>query len=74
MARHLAVNANLLSAAGYLCCAVDDLRAAGLGTLADEIDAFIAILDARIESLIATPKGRSLRRTGARARAVGTQA
>ena len=61
MTHHVAVHANLLSAAGYLCCAVDDLRAAGLSALADEIDAFIAVLDAKIEALIATPEGRSLR-------------
>jgi hypothetical protein len=57
MARHLPhVSTNLLSAASYLCCAVDDLRAAGLATLADEVDSFIAVLDAKIEGLNGTTK------------------
>lgn len=38
----------LLCAAGYLCNAADNLRAMGLVGLADEIDAFIAMLDAEI--------------------------
>jgi hypothetical protein len=38
----------LLSAAGYLCSAADNLRAVGLLTLADEIDAFLAMLDLEI--------------------------
>ena len=39
---------DLLCAAGYLSNAADNLRAMGLLTLADEIDAFIAMLDAEI--------------------------
>ena len=39
---------DLLCAAGYLCSAADNLRAVGLLTLADEIDAFIAMLEAEI--------------------------
>ena len=35
----------LLSAAGYLCTAADNLRALGMLTLADEIDAFILSID-----------------------------
>jgi hypothetical protein len=66
--------ANLLSAAGYLCCAVDDLRAAGLETLADEIDSFITTLDARIEVLSATPKDWSLRPRRPRVRSVRRKA
>lgn len=42
----------LLSAAGYLCSAADNLRAVGLVMLADEIDAFIANLD--VEILLST--------------------
>jgi hypothetical protein len=38
----------LLSAAGYLSNAADSLRAVGLNTLADEIDAFIATLNVEI--------------------------
>jgi len=40
--------ADLLSAAGYLCNAADDLRAIGLFALAAQIDSFIAMLDAEI--------------------------
>jgi hypothetical protein len=40
--------AELLSAAGYLCSAADNLRAIGLLMLADEIDAFVASLDVEI--------------------------
>jgi hypothetical protein len=43
---------DLLSAAGYLCSAADNLRAIGLLALADEVEAFIATLDAEI--LLAT--------------------
>jgi hypothetical protein len=39
---------DLLSAAGSLCRAADDLRAIGLLHLAEEIDSFIAMLDAEI--------------------------
>jgi len=39
---------DLLSAAGYLSNAADNLRAIGLLRLAAEIDAFIATLDAEI--------------------------
>ena len=39
---------DLLCAAGYLSNAADNLRAMGLVMLADEIDSFIAILDAEI--------------------------
>jgi hypothetical protein len=39
---------DLLCAAGYLSNAADNLRAMGLLTLADEIDSFIAMLDAEI--------------------------
>jgi len=39
---------DLLCAAGYLSNAADNLRAVGLLTLADEIDSFIAMLDAEI--------------------------
>jgi hypothetical protein len=40
--------AELLSAAGYLCNAADNLRAVGLSTLADELEALIATLDVEI--------------------------
>jgi len=66
--------ANLLSAAGYLSCAVDDLRAAGLETLADEIDSFITSLDARIEVMSASPKDWSLRPRRPRVRSVRRKA
>jgi hypothetical protein len=39
---------DLLCAASYLCTAADNLRAVGLLSLADEIEAFIALLDAEI--------------------------
>ena len=39
---------DLLCAAGDLSNAADKLRAMGLVTLADEIDSFIAMLDAEI--------------------------
>ena len=39
---------DLLCAAGYLSNAADNLRAMGLLMLADEIDSFIAMLDAEI--------------------------
>ena len=39
---------DLLYAAGYLCNAADNLRAIGQFRLADEIDSFIAMLDAEI--------------------------
>jgi hypothetical protein len=42
----------LLSAAGDLCSAADHLRAVGLVTLADEIDAFLATLE--VEMLLAS--------------------
>jgi hypothetical protein len=38
----------LLSAAGHLSNAADELRALGLVTLAEEIDSFIAMLDVEI--------------------------
>jgi hypothetical protein len=40
--------AELLSAAGYLCSAADHLRALGLLGLASQIEAFIASLDVEI--------------------------
>ena len=39
---------DLLCAASHLCNAADNLRAVGLITLADAIEAFIATLDAEI--------------------------
>jgi hypothetical protein len=39
---------DLLSAAGCLSRAADELRASGLLSLAEEIDSFIAMLDAEI--------------------------
>lgn len=39
---------HLLGAAGYLCNAADNLRALGLLSLADEIESFIAMLEAEI--------------------------
>jgi len=39
---------DLLCAAGYLCNAAENLRAIGLLSLADEIESFIATLDAEI--------------------------
>jgi len=35
----------LLSAAGYLCSAVESLRAVGLSGLADELDRYIIVLE-----------------------------
>ena len=40
----------LFSAAGYLCCAVDDLRAAGFRRLADQVDSVIAALEGELAS------------------------
>ena len=40
--------AALLSAAGYLCNAADNLRAVGMSMLADELEALIATLDVEI--------------------------
>ena len=37
--------ADLLSAAGYLCSAVENLRAIGLSGLADELDRYIIVLE-----------------------------
>ena len=37
--------AELLSAAGYLCSAVENLRAIGLSGLADELDRYIIVLE-----------------------------
>lgn len=59
---------DLLSAAGYLCHAADNLRAIGLLTLAQQIESFIAALD--VEILLRTasstddppPEQRSLTR------------
>ena len=48
----------MLAAAGQLCRAVDDLRAAGLLIFAEEIDSLLKILDAEIcviETLAARP-------------------
>jgi hypothetical protein len=39
---------DMLSAAGHLCWAADDLRAAGLWRFAEEIDLLLKILDAEI--------------------------
>jgi|SoiMethySBSTD1v2_1073268.scaffolds.fasta_scaffold2890515_1 hypothetical protein len=44
----IAREAELLTAAGFLCSAADNLRAVGLQMLADEIDAFIASIDLEI--------------------------
>ena len=41
-------DADLLSAAGYLCSAVENLRALGLPGLADEIDRYITVLEVEI--------------------------
>ena len=37
--------AELMSAAGYLCSAVENLRALGLVGLADEIDRYVTVLE-----------------------------
>ena len=72
MSGQFQVSAALLSAAAYLCCAVDDLRAAGLARLADRVDAFVAVLDAKIDTLDTTVNGRAprvpARRLGAKRR------
>lgn len=40
--------AELLCAAGYLCSAVENLRAVGLLGLADEIDRYITVLEIEV--------------------------
>jgi hypothetical protein len=45
----------LLSAAGSLCSAADNLRALGLFTLADQLEAFLPLLD--VEILLSTLHG-----------------
>jgi hypothetical protein len=45
----------LLSAAGSLCSAADNLRAVGLFTLADQLEAFLVLLD--VEILLTTLHG-----------------
>ena len=40
--------AELLSAAGYLCSAVDNLRAVGLLALAEEIDRYVTVVEVEI--------------------------
>ena len=52
----------LFSAAGYLCCAVDELRAAGFWRLADRVDRVIAALDREIASENARPRQTTVRR------------
>ena len=54
LARRMSIvrESDLLCAAGYLCSAAETLRAIGLLALADEVEAFIASLDAEI--LLAT--------------------
>ena len=42
----------LMSAAGYLCSAVENLRAVGLSGLAEELDRYIAVLE--VEAFLAT--------------------
>jgi hypothetical protein len=37
-----------MSAAGYLCSAVENLRALGLAGLADEIDRYITVLEIEV--------------------------
>ena len=49
----------LMSAAGYLCSAVENLRAVGLSGLAEELDRYIAVLE--VEAFLATV-ARSLQR------------
>ena len=39
---------DLLSAAGYLCSAADNLRALGLCALADDLDHYVQMLDVEI--------------------------
>jgi hypothetical protein len=41
-------DAELLSAAGHLCSAVENLRALGLLGLADEIERYITVLDVEL--------------------------
>ena len=41
-------DAELLSAAGHLCNAVENLRALGLLGLADEIERYITVLDVEL--------------------------
>jgi hypothetical protein len=41
-------DAELMSAAGYLCSAVDNLRALGLLGLAEEIDRYITVLEVEV--------------------------
>jgi hypothetical protein len=45
---------HLMSAAGYLCNAADNLRALGFLSLAAEIESFIAMLEAEILLLTVT--------------------
>jgi hypothetical protein len=40
--------AELLSAAGYLCSAVENLRAIGLAGLADDLDRYITMLEIEV--------------------------
>ena len=40
--------AELLSAAGYLCSAVENLRAIGLAGLADDLDRYITVLEVEV--------------------------
>ena len=40
--------AELLSAAGYLCSAADNLRAVGLSGLADEIERYLRVLEVEV--------------------------
>ena len=40
--------AELLSAAGYLCSAIENLRALGLAGLADELDRYITVLEVEV--------------------------
>jgi hypothetical protein len=46
----IARQAELLTAAGYLCSAADNLRAVGLPVLAAEIEAFIVSLERRLRA------------------------
>jgi hypothetical protein len=46
--------AEMLSAAGQLCRAADDLRSAGFQELADEVDSLLKILDAAISTVEAS--------------------
>lgn len=40
--------AELMSAAGYLCSAVENLRAVGLAGLAEELDRYITVLEVEV--------------------------